>query len=181
MNRSKPVLVAASIVAALSAASYASPYWELYRLRSAVQQRDAAAVAAHVDFPALRASVKAGFTGMFGKLMARPEMAGNPAMGYLQSMAGALVERLVDQAVSPAGVIAMFEQGRAAPDKPEAARAATPSEGKLDYSLAYRGWGAFAVSVKGQDEGSFIFRRDGLWSWKLAAVEFPTQFTFTPD
>ena len=53
------VWIAAGVpVAALAAATWASPHWQLYRMYAAVEARDAAAVAAYVDFPKLRASVK---------------------------------------------------------------------------------------------------------------------------
>ena len=56
MNRIR-ILAAATLVA-IAATSAASPWWTLHRLQAAVARHDADAVAAQVDFPALRASVK---------------------------------------------------------------------------------------------------------------------------
>ena len=44
-----------------------------------------------------------------------------------------------------------------------------PARDKPRYALAYRGLNSFAVTAR--DGGSFIFRRDGLWTWKLAGID----------
>jgi len=46
-----------------------------------------------------------------------------------------------------------------------------PPQHKPNYALHYRGWRHFAVTA--EDGGSFVFRRAGLWSWKLAGIELP--------
>ena len=44
------------VVAAVAAVLYASPYWAVYQLKKAAQERDVDALLAHVDERALRLS-----------------------------------------------------------------------------------------------------------------------------
>ena len=59
-TRLKPKLIAALAVAVVAAVgyAYASPYVALGRLKSAIDARDAQAISAYVDFPALRIGLK---------------------------------------------------------------------------------------------------------------------------
>ncbi|NIA55230.1 DUF2939 domain-containing protein [Massilia sp. TW-1] len=176
MNRIRTL--AAATLLAIAATSAASPWWTLHRLQAAVARHDADAVAAQVDFPALRASVKEqAFAAMGGKA---GEAAGgrdgaNPFAAFGRKMAMAVVDPLVDAAVSPEGVATMVEHGRIGIGRPAPAADTSdtsdsaPARDKPRYALAYRGLNSFAVTAR--DGGSFIFRRDGLWTWKLAGID----------
>ena len=174
MNRTRAL--AAGAVGALLvvlATSAASPWWTLHRLQSAVARRDAEAVSAQVDFPALRDSVKGQLLASMGRDVGKSN-GDNPFAAFGSALAMAFVNPLIDTIVSPAGVSAMVEHGRIAVAKPERdpeAADAEPVRDKPRYALAYRGWNRFAVTA--QDGGSFVFRRDGLWTWKLAGIEMP--------
>jgi hypothetical protein len=165
MNRIRTV--AAATLLAIAATSAASPWWTLHRLQAAVARHDADAVAAQVDFPALRASVKEqAFAAMGGSDGA------NPFAAFGRKMAMAVVDPLVDAAVSPQGVAAMVEHGRIGIGQPAPAAGTAdtaPAHDKPRYALAYRGWNSFAVTAR--DGGRFLFRRDGLWAWKLAGID----------
>lgn len=165
---------AATTLLAIAATSAASPWWTLHRLQAAVARHDADAVAAQVDFPALRASVKEqAFAAMGGKAgeTAGGTDGGNPFAAFGRKMAMAVVDPLVDAAVSPEGVATMVEHGRIRIGQPSTADTADTAQAhdKPRYALAYRGWNSFAVTAR--DGGSFIFRRDGLWTWKLAGID----------
>jgi hypothetical protein len=163
-------LAAGALLLALGT-SAASPWWTLHRLQSAVARRDAEAVSAQVDFPALRASVKGQLLAAMGRNGGESK-GDNPFAAIGSAFALALVNPLVDAVVSPAGVSAMVEHGRIEIAKPERAPEAADPEPVHDtprYRLAYRGLNRFAVTA--QDGGSFVFRRAGPWSWKLAGIE----------
>jgi hypothetical protein len=181
MNRTR-VLAAGAVGALLVAAatSFASPWWTLHDLQSAAARRDADAVAALVDFPALRASVKSQVQRSLDRNLG---MAGsdNPLAKFGQALASTLVDPLVDAVVSPAGVAAMVEHGKITVAKPQAepgaadappAPASTPAEPPR-YAVHYRGLNGFAVTAR--DGGSFLFHRTGLWSWQLAGIELPAE------
>jgi len=185
MNRTR--LLTAGAVGTLlvvAATSYASPWWTLNRLRAAVERHDAEGVSAEVDFPALRDSVKSQLLGSIAR------DAGTNAFAAIgQAFARAVADPLVDAIVSPAGVAAMVEHGKVSIAEPTRDAGTPDAEPPRDkppqhkppqheppqhephYALHYRGWRHFAVTA--EDGGSFVFRRAGLWSWKLAGIELP--------
>ena len=170
MNRTRILTAgAAGALLVVAATSFASPWWTLNRLRAAVERHDAEGVSAQVDFPALRDSVKSQLLGSLDR-----DAGGNPFAAIGQAFARVVTDPLVDAIVSPAGVAAMVEHGKVSIGKParEAQTSdAEPPRDRPHYALHYRGWSHFAVTA--EDGGSFVFRRDGLWSWKLAGIELP--------
>ncbi|WP_198120437.1 DUF2939 domain-containing protein [Massilia rhizosphaerae] len=172
MNRTRVLTTAAvGALLAVAATSIASPWWTLHRLRAAVERHDGGAVAEQVDFPALRTSVKAQMLASMKADLDKPGGA-NPFAEFGTKLAQALVDPLVDAVVSPAAVAAMVEHGRisiARPGQAAPAPDAEPVHDKPRFALRYRSWDRFAIT--GEDGGSFVFRRDGLWTWKLAAIE----------
>lgn len=173
MHRTR--IVSGAAVGALlvvAATSFASPWWTLHSLRTAVARHDADAVSAQVDFPALRDSVKSQLLASISR--DAKEAGGNPFAMIGKAFAMAVADPLVDAIVSPAGVAAMVEHGKISIARPAPAQAPSGPEapaGKPHYALHYRGWDRFAVTA--DDGGSFVFRRAGLWSWKLAGIELP--------
>lgn len=176
----KIAAIGIAIAFTLVLASFFSPHWTIHRMRKAIEARDYKAFATHVDFAALRDSFKAQLAaGRERPLEARPGIEGAlEALG--QEIAGAVAGPMVDAVVGPAGVIEMINAGapavtravvKAAITQVPSAAAALPV-----MQVKYRGWDR--VTFRGVDvppeEGSFILRRDGLWSWRLAAVELPS-------
>jgi len=174
MKKTHAIAAAAAVAATLVLTSYASPYWTLHQMKTAIADKDADQLSEHIDFPALRESFKGQMMTMMNKRMSSPEMANNPFSGVGQMMAVALINPLIDAAVSPAGVLAMMESGKVqpAPRQTQKADPATPQD-KLDYSVNYQSWSKVAVSQRGQHTGRFILKRTGLWSWRLSALELP--------
>lgn len=178
MSQRKPArrLLAGALAVAvvLAATSYASPWWRLQQLRTAVSERDAGRVAGFVDFPALRASVKAEVMGHMG--VSPPGQDGGGLLGGVgRALAGVVVDPLVDALVSPAGVTAMLETGDVRiRRKPGAGMPPpAPSEEKVRYVLSYRSWDRVAIAREGGEGGAFILHRHGLWTWKLGGIELP--------
>lgn len=181
--KSGPGKTAAIVIAlalALVLSSFFSPYWTLHRMRKAIEARDYTGFAAHVDFPALRESFKAQLAPSKDRPSEdRPGIEGAlEALG--QGIAGVVAGSMVDAVVGAAGVIEMINAGapsisreviKAAVTQVPSAAAAIP-----DMDVKYYGWSR--VGFRGVDvppeEGSFILRRDGLWSWRLAEVELPS-------
>jgi hypothetical protein len=173
MKRNRILAAGAVVLLVLLGASvYASPWWQLRQLRAAVERHDADAVSAHVDFPALRDSVKGQLMASVSRDLAG-ETSANPLAGLGKSMALAFLNPMVDALVSPAGVIAMMENGKVNLARRHTAADAPPprdEHGQPAYALGYRGWDTFALTWQ-QSEGSLVFKRQGLWGWKLAAIE----------
>lgn len=171
--------IAILFVILLPVSAWVSPYWDLHRLRTAVAERDAQAVSAHVDFAALRDSLKGQVMTGMQKAIA-PE--GDNLLGRLgAAVAAVAVNPMIDAMVSPAGVMAMLESGKVALARPapsadgqdQADAAAHDGNDRRDWSLHYREWGEVVVSNDTPGAGRFVFRRAGLWHWDLVAIELP--------
>lgn len=180
MNKKTALAAVAIATAAFAGAYWASPYVQLYRMRALVEARDAQALSRYVDFPRLRESVKVQVMRRLGAGGALSEARGNPFAAFGQAMALAVIDPVVDAAVSPAGVVAMLDAGeiRFQPKKEQPEQPAGGDEGvreKVNYDLSYRGWQQAVVQRADGGGVVFVLERDGWWSWKLAAVELPEQ------
>ncbi|WP_296948797.1 DUF2939 domain-containing protein [uncultured Massilia sp.] len=174
MKRSHVLATGSAVIVLFAASLVASPYWELQRLRAAVADHDAEAVSRRVDFPALRASVKDQLAAAIAR--DRPRADGNPFAAVGQAMALAFLGPMVDAIVSPIGVIAMMESGRIHLSRREVPTQghATDSAGapaRPRYAMSWRGWNEVVLASDQPDGGGFLFRRDGLWRWKLSGIE----------
>ncbi|RQS15498.1 DUF2939 domain-containing protein [Burkholderia sp. Bp9002] len=108
-GRLKPILITALAVAVVATVgyAYASPYVALGRLKSAIDARDAQAISAYVDFPALRISLKQQVTGeLMRRIDARRE--DNPLAAIGALIGSALIGPLVDAYATPEGVAAVM-------------------------------------------------------------------------
>lgn len=185
MNRKKVILaLVIAAIAGLAILTYASPHWQLYRMRSAVEARDPQKLAQFVDFPALRESVKLLLMQRLGAGSALSEAQSNPFAAFGKAMALAVIDPVVDAAVSPAGVALMLERGdvklrseRGAPPdaSPDAGQAHEPAREKVNYDLSYAGWDRVTVTKADGSGAVFILRRHGLWGWKLSGVALPPE------
>lgn len=174
MKKTHLLATAAVAAALLALSSYASPYWTLHQMKTAIAEKDADGLSEHIDFPALRDSFKGQMMTMMNKRLGSAGMENNPFAAMGQMMGAALVNQLVDAAVSPAGVMAMMEAGKVKPGARPALEANEQAAKETrDYSVDYRGWSKVAISTSQQDAGRFILKRTGLWSWQLSALELP--------
>lgn len=192
-------LVVAAVVLLMVAVlgyAYASPYIVLDRLKRAADARDAETVNAYVDYPALRVSLKQQVTEL---LMRRidAQKHGNPFAVIGAMIGAALIGPLVDAYATPDGVAAILngmpprgQPGERPPPtgtwggtpNPEAGSTAStaPSTGQTpppqppQTTAGYRSLNEFVVTYQhgvGDTRYAAILRRDGLFSWKLSAVD----------
>ncbi|WP_176051581.1 DUF2939 domain-containing protein [Burkholderia sp. BCC1644] len=195
MKKKTRIAIAGIAIAAGVASSYASPYITMYQLRSAIADKDPDSFSSHVDFPSLRESLRAQLmTVMQAKIANSPDLNGNSFAGLGMMMAMGIANQVIDTMVTPAGVMTMMAQGAAKPVRSSVpASSSEPSERahagsaaaapqtsastpKADYSVGYKSWSTVtATARKGtDDEVTFVFKRDGLWSWKLSGINLPT-------
>lgn len=157
---------------------YFTPYLAVDRMKKAVEQNDAATMSACIDFPSVKESVKMHLSAEMGKKM-RAETSDNPfeALGYM--LANALIGPVVDAFVTPQNM-AMMMNGMV-PDKgrimEDGGAWSSPGDEELDRKLSYDGFDKFTVAVKRKGDAGdpvvLIFRRDGLFGWKMSAIKFP--------
>jgi len=96
MRKSRTIALAAAALLLLAGTGwwFGSPWWTLWRMREAAQAGDADALAAYIDFPALRASTRTKLAPRLGPL------------------GGALARPAVDALVSPAALRLALGRGR---------------------------------------------------------------------
>lgn len=200
--------IAAVLVAAV--AWYSTPYIALYSIHRAVERDDADAVSQYVDFPVLRENIREIVMARMAEVAPLPE--GGGALASLgQALAQGVANQMVDQLVSPTGVMLLMEGGGAlrqklpqvslvpqiVPPQPQAegqppTPPSTPSDSSApaapsaapsvdaaqlrargrDVRVSYQGWSQVRVGPR-DALGGLIFRRDGLFGWKLVDVEMP--------
>ena len=173
----KKITIAATVAAiAIADSAYASPYYALHQIKTAVAVRDAQALASHVDFPALRESVKAQLEANMANSIQAVAGSDNPYAALGQSIASAMLGKMVDAMVSPAGVVALVNKSAVSPQgNADDGTAADRPQEKPAYSAAYAGLNKFVVHAKdGSKEGALVLQRHGVWGWKLSGIELAT-------
>jgi hypothetical protein len=183
MRRITKLLLAAAL-AAFGAWLWFAPHLTVHAMRQAAERGDAEALASHVDFPALRDSVRA-------QLAARvsDHLGGGSGWSRLGAdFATTLAAPAIDAMISPEA-LAMLFAGRdlrdryAGPaDAPPPTADATESHGGIDtgqwrLSMGYDDLSTFSVKVANDGMGPapsrLVFKRHRLLWWKLSAIELP--------
>ena len=83
----------------------ASPYFSFWRFAAAVQSRDAAAISARVDFPAVRASLKRQLVARFA----------NKTTSHKRwiNLGPTLIDAIIDAYITPDGIAALLSNPEA--------------------------------------------------------------------
>ncbi len=185
--------IAASVVTGCYA--FASPWLALKDLTQAFEDQDTRKIEKLVDFPELREDIKVTAKAAMMK-SAAIELEGNPfaAMGIM--MANAIVDPIIDQVISPAGLQLFFSAGEMSggtdglPENIDAiARDLIPSgDGgvassgvdaaqSVEVKTEYIGINEFEVQVSNEgtlnESVSFYMRREGLGGWKISGLRVP--------
>jgi hypothetical protein len=195
--------VALGIVAGVVAICiFATPYITVHQMKSAAASHDGEALAAYIEFPSVRQSLKDQMNAMFAKKMAEDEeMQANPFAALAMAYSGVIVDKAVDAYVTPAGITQLMEgekpqpgavqpelgqpaqpaPGQAVPDQPATAEAGSKSEPPereplAEASMSYESFDRFVVKLKDEDgkEGKFVLSRRGL-GWKLTDIIIPVE------
>ena len=96
-------------VLVLAAAYFvASPFLTVHYMKSAAERRDGEALSEYVDFPAVREDLKDQINLKLGREMTK-EMDDNPFAALGGMLAGAMIGKMVDVIVTPAGLIELMK------------------------------------------------------------------------
>ena len=175
--------------------AFASPWLALRDLTQAFENQDARKIEKLVDFPELREDIKVTAKAAMMK-SAAIELEGNPfaAMGIM--MANAIVDPIIDQVISPAGLQLFFSAGEMsggidglpenidaiARDLIASGHGGEKSRGvdaaqSIEVKTEYLGINEFEVQVRNIDmfneSVSFYMRREGLGGWKVDGISVP--------
>ena len=155
------------------------PYRTLDAIRGAIVANDAQALAHQVDFPALRASLKAQLEDRMARRFgadANDSIFGTVAMG----LAGVAVDGAVEVMVTPLGLGAivqgrrMWTEARDAIDPPVVAPGESPRVPLQDPEHRFESFSRFTATVQDREGRPIVFvlTRDGL-DWKLSDIRLP--------
>ncbi|WP_157667452.1 DUF2939 domain-containing protein [Comamonas serinivorans] len=156
-----------------------APYYTAHQIKQAVERGDAAALAKHVDFDRVRASLKRQLTE--GVTRHLPEGARS---GVIADLGGLLASRATDAAlqalITPEGVTDLLAGRMVNPlDRPSADQGAPEPAPTRDAdtprpSAGYVGWDQFQVQLPAKGRNvNLMLTREGVLSWRLTDIELP--------
>ncbi len=154
------VLLLMLAVAAVGAWLWLSPYWTLRTLQNAVREGDARTVSAHVDYPAVRASLRTEVQSW----MAR-DSDGSPLGNAGRALAGQLADPAIEAMVTPHGMQMLLGRAGLATATFDAGGDAAPSQMRLDHDAIDR----FIVRPQQQGSPTLEFRLRG-FRWMLTGI-----------
>jgi len=171
----KTLAILLVILLALAGYVAAGPWLAVRAIRHALQAQDATALAEQVDFPAVRASLKAQMEDRLARATG-PDWQSHLIGQAGLALAHGVLETTVDAMATPSGLAALMEgramwkrvrEGIAQPTLPE-------PEPLHDARYRYESLSAFSATVR-DAEGAptvFVLHRRGL-QWKLADIRLP--------
>ena len=180
MRKAKLAIGIACLLALLLVVHVATgPYRTLDAIRDAIVANDAGALAEQVDFPALRASLKAQLEDRLARrfgAQANDSLFGTVAMG----LAGVAVDGALDAMVTPLGLGAllqgrrMWTEARDSIDPPEVAPGEPPRVPLPDPEHRFESFSRFTATVHDRDGRPvvLVLQRDGL-DWRLSDIRLP--------
>ncbi len=159
---------------------YFAPHLTVRSMRLAAERGDAEALSAHIDFPALRESVKRQLADAMDVRIGSGESAG--AFGELgASLATAIADPMIDAMLTPQAFSLLFSGRRLALNGLASAGirdADARSSGNLpqwNAAMDYQDFSTFTVELQPDDDAipasTLIFKRDRLLLWKLSGIE----------
>jgi Protein of unknown function (DUF2939)/zinc-ribbon domain len=160
------------------------PFITVHEIKSGLEDQDSGRLAAYVDFPRLRANLKAQLNAIVMR-QAATESRENPFGAPGMALGSKLVDSMIDSFVIPSG-LKNLAAGQAVPAEQTAdsessnhtsAREHTP---QLFHEARYRydSLSNFSVWVgsRGPDQVRFVLSREGLL-WKLTNIVVPVALT----
>lgn len=166
-------------VCLLSIATYVAsgPYRTVHAIRDAVQAQDAAALSKQVDFPALRASLKAQLSDRLVR-SAGPDMQSSVFAAFGLRVANGLIDPAVDAMVTPMGLGAIMEGRKewayasAGFTRPDASAPASGTLQQIDSRFESPSRFTATMHDGSGTETVFVLTRSGL-NWKLSDIRLP--------
>jgi hypothetical protein len=182
MNRILGGLIVLVLVA-LAAAYVASPIYAFHQLKDAAETGDRERLEALVDFPAVKDDLKRQVDSGATKLARRAQGVGYPIAAVLGAVGAALGDKAVDKLVTPDAISAMVQYGETPREhrkdaaKPSASSDEGAGPGPTRVRFAYLSPDRFRARVAPASEPThgidLILGRQGLFSWRLEAIELP--------
>jgi hypothetical protein len=173
MNRRWLALFATVCAAAVLIWYFASPYWCVLQIKTAIEKKDSETLTDLVDFSSLKESIKSNLLTSAIESSKSDSASGFAVIGMM--FGAALVNSIIDTCVSPAGLEQLFHG--VSPDKLAEHNSQPATNGKTEeaqYDCLYESFNKFLIRVKQEDPSSskiaFVLTRHDLFNWKLSAI-----------
>jgi hypothetical protein len=155
MRKGRTLALAAALLLLLLAGAwwFGSPWWTLWRMREAAEAGDSEALAAYIDFPALRASTREQLGSRLGAL------------------GGLIAGPALDAAISPEALRLALGKGRESPGGGGSGAGRGEESQPPDVEISRTGASEFRVEGRRSD---LVFRRHGL-GWKLEEIRLSSE------
>jgi hypothetical protein len=161
----KTKLSIAFVTLSLSAGFFLTPHYAVWQVKKAADERNAEQISSHVDFPALRASLKENFTR---QILSKSD---EQKASIGAAMAAAFVNPVIDSLLTPDN-LALMMKGQ----KPNSGSAAGNVDKQTKTSFSYENFNQFVVRLEDKigksDPVELVFTRYQVLQWKLSAVRF---------
>jgi hypothetical protein len=149
-----------------------SPFVALRTLASAAKAGDRDVIALSVDFPALRDSLKSQFNAFLARKAAEdPDLKNNPFAGLAVTFVPMLVNRMVDNFVTPDGIAGALKR----PIHDAGRNSAMPAlwNGSFSYLDLDHFKATYANAAHPDQPIGIILERHGLFKWKITVLDLP--------
>ncbi|HUR89772.1 MAG TPA: DUF2939 domain-containing protein [Ramlibacter sp.] len=175
------VTLVIAIAAATAAYWYWSPHLAMRDMQNAAQRGDADALNAHIDFPAVRESLRGQVAGMLAQKMG--EAKDNPFAALGTAIGMAFADQMLQVFVRPETIAASMRTGLW--DPLGEAPASRPAGGEEKLAWSYEREGANKVIVRPHRKGepadpqrpAYVLVRHGFADWKLSEIRIPLPLT----
>lgn len=175
--------VAAAGVLAGGGYLYATPFISINQFREAIEARDVPAIEQHVDFPAVRSSLKDQLKVKLTEGI-NAESNGDPFVNFGLNALGStfgepIINAAVDSYISPAGLKTLFQgstSDASTTDSVNISNTGNASDNNSQITLEYKSPSLFVVSskdAKSAQSAKLYFERRDLIRWKLISVSLP--------
>jgi len=154
---------------------YFTPHRAVDAMRAAAEARNAAILTEYVEYPALKASLKANIHSLFSQSGHLKEKNTDPFAALGAAMAAAFIDPMIEKLVTPEGLSMMLQGSALQLDDRKSKKL---SDKDFETSMGYESLDRFVVTVTRkqtleESPVALIFSRHGLFSWKLSGVQFP--------
>ena len=146
---------------------YVSPIWTLREMRDAAKTHDSARFSSHVDYPALRESLK---VGLRRAAISETGKQSDPIGSIGAAAASLFVGPIVDSIVTPKAVEAAFVADE---NRPASSLKTLPVTADEHAVIERAGLDTFRVHGTDASKGALVFHLEGL-RWKLVGIDLPT-------
>lgn len=179
----KIVTIATAVTVTALGYLAATPYIVIHGMKSAAAARDGSTLSEYIDFPSVRQSLKDQLNAMLARNMAKDDSDGSPFAMAGAALASAMVDKLIDSRITPAGISQLMAGAELRSIDGEGHASETNGIVFADASMSHSGLNKFVVNAKGHNgmTGAFVFRRNGLASWKLTEIILPEEVTSEAD